>query len=105
MGETNMAEAQAEQDHLEFMTETGKSLAQKEEARSQKNEQKTTTDQEYSAADTTLFEQAAILTGSIQELMELKAVCVDTGMSYGDRVARREDEIQSLQKAMCILMR
>merc|ERR1712113_737495 len=39
VGETQKAEAIAEADHMEFMTESGKSLAQKEEAHSQTDEQ------------------------------------------------------------------
>merc|ERR1711920_944481 len=40
ISETEAAEAQAEQDHLAFMTETGKSLAQKNEAVTLKTHQK-----------------------------------------------------------------
>ena len=47
--------------------------------------------------------ESATLAESIKELLELKPVCVDTGMSYEERVARREDEIESLKKALCIL--
>jgi len=50
-----------------------------------------------------LSSQTKILVTSIKELMELKPVCVDTGMSYADRVAMREQEIESLKKALCIL--
>jgi len=34
---------------------------------------------------------------AIRELLELKPTCVDIGMSYEERVARREDEIESLK--------
>jgi len=34
---------------------------------------------------------------------KLKPSCVDTGISYEDRVARREEEVQSLQEALKIL--
>jgi len=34
---------------------------------------------------------------------KLKPSCVDSGVSYDDRVARREEEIQSLKEALKIL--
>ena len=34
--------------------------------------------------------------------MELQPACVDTGMSYKERVEAREDEIAALKKALCI---
>merc|ERR1719247_3225697 len=55
------------------------------------------------AAEDEMSSQTKILVTSIKELMELKEACVDTGMSYTDRVAMREQEIASLKKALCIL--
>jgi len=100
---TQQAEEQAQQDHLEFMTESGKSLATKEEAESQKSAQKQEAESKLSEADSNLLSQTDILKTSIEELLELKKVCVDTGMSYEERVSRREDEIAQLNKAMCVL--
>jgi DNA repair exonuclease SbcCD ATPase subunit len=40
---------------------------------------------------------------ALQELEELKPVCIDTGMSYEERVEKREEEIDALNKALCIL--
>jgi len=101
--DTEKAEAQAEQDHLAFMTETGKTLAQKEEAHSQKNDQHHDVVSKYRDADEVFVDQSDRLQGALQELQDLKPTCITTGMSYDDRVARREDEIQSLNKALCIL--
>jgi hypothetical protein len=38
-----------------------------------------------------------------QELEELKPMCVDSGMSSEERVAKREEEVVALKKALCIL--
>jgi len=38
-----------------------------------------------------------------KELEALKPMCVDSGMSYEERVQKREEEIEALHKAMCIL--
>jgi hypothetical protein len=102
VSETQKAEAQAEQDHLEFLTETGKSLAEKVEAESQKDEQKRDIVGKLGEAKSELAQQVGLLDGFVRELLDLKPVCIDTGMSYQDRVARREEEIESLNKALCI---
>merc|ERR1719329_872937 len=103
ISETKKAEAQAEKEHLEFMTETGKSLAEKNVAKKEKTRLKDETDNNFNDAEDEMTSQSKILVTSIKELIELKAACVDTGMSYADRVAMREQEIASLKKALCIL--
>merc|ERR1740138_741603 len=105
IAETEKAEAEAEQAFLEFMTETGMSLAKKTEAKKAQTAQKDDT-MEKLASDTDSFQaQSAILNTAIKDLLELQPTCIDTGMSYDERVARREDEIASLNKALCILER
>jgi len=101
--ETQKAEDQAEEDHLAFMTETGKSLAEKTMAKGQKTKLKDESTSNFEDTEDSLDAQSKILVTSIKELIELKAACVDTGMSYADRVAMREQEIASLKKALCIL--
>merc|ERR1719253_548322 len=103
ISETTKEEAAAKQEYLEFMTESGKSLAEKEQAHEEKTTQKDEALEKLAAADEELDAQSSILDGSIKELMELKPTCIDTGMSYEERVARREEEIAALKKADCIL--
>jgi len=103
--ETERAEAEAEQDHLEFMTQSGMSLKQKEEAESQKDAQKTDREEKLGSAAEMLQEHTDLVGTAITELLDLKPACVDTGMSYAERVARREDEIAALNKALCIFGR
>mmetsp|Transcript_95025 Transcript_95025/g.251026 ORF Transcript_95025/g.251026 Transcript_95025/m.251026 type:complete len:751 (+) Transcript_95025:79-2331(+) len=101
--ETQKAEAAAEDEHLEFMTATGKSLGEKKVIEEQKTTEKDNAEEDLQAADDKLQSNNNILQTSITELLELKAACIDTGMSYRDRVANREDEIEALKKALCIL--
>eukprot|EP00929_Paragymnodinium_shiwhaense_P045195 TRINITY_DN2311_c0_g2_i1.p1 TRINITY_DN2311_c0_g2~~TRINITY_DN2311_c0_g2_i1.p1 ORF type:complete len:428 (-),score=180.80 TRINITY_DN2311_c0_g2_i1:121-1404(-) len=103
ISETTKSEAKAEQDHLKFMTETGVSLAEKNTAHDQKTAENEDAKEKLSDADENLKSQMKILTQSVSELLDLKPVCIDTGMSYEERVARREDEIEALRKADCIL--
>ena len=99
---TEKAEASAEEEYMSFMTESGKSLVEKNMAHEQKTKQKDTTIEEYESANEDIESQTALLRLSIKTLLELKPTCVDTGMSYEERVARREDEVESLKKALCV---
>jgi len=103
ISETEYAEKEAEQAHLKFMTETGMSLEAKKVANAEKNTYKDNAVEKLEEADSDLSAQTAILQTAISELLDLKPVCIDTGMSYDERVARREEEISSLNKALCIL--
>merc|ERR1719191_1576198 len=99
--ETQKAEELAEKEYLDFMTKTGMSLAESEMAEKEKTKLKDETDENFNDAEEELGAQTEILVTSIKELMELKKACIDTGMSYADRVALREEEIAALKKA-CI---
>jgi len=44
-----------------------------------------------------------LLDKALLELEQLKPTCIDTGMSYEDRVKKREEEIAALEKALSIL--
>jgi len=102
ISETNEAEAEAVRDFRDFLTATGSSLAEKTEAHSSKDAQKSILVGKESQAETDLTTEQGLLGATITELKELKPVCIDTGMSYSDRVSKREDEIEALNKAMCV---
>jgi uncharacterized coiled-coil DUF342 family protein len=101
--ETQKAESEAEEAYLELTTDTGKSLAQKEMAQGQTKKYHDSTEIKLEKDNESLTAQVTILKTSIKELLELQPACVDTGMSYADRVGKREQEIGSLKKALCIL--
>jgi len=100
---TQKAERQAQQDHLEYMTESGKSLAQKTVDKNERSNWKADAGEKLGAAEESMDAQKVLLEGAVKELIQLKAQCVDTGMSYADRVSQREEEIEALKKALCIL--
>lgn len=63
---------------------------------------KTTKNQlEVSRAD--LQTNMDLVDDAVKTLMELKPTCIDTGMSYTERVEKREEEVKALKKALCIL--
>lgn len=50
-----------------------------------------------------LEDQMGLLDSALKQLEELQPMCVDTGMTYAERKQKREDEIDALKKALCIL--
>merc|ERR1719443_1627127 len=44
-----------------------------------------------------------LLDDALKTLEDLKPACIDTGMSYSERVKKREEEMKALKKALCIL--
>jgi len=76
------------------MTESGKSLVEKKMADEMKTQLKDEAIDELESADTDLRAQTDILKVAIRELLELKPICIDTGMRYEEHVARREDETE-----------
>mmetsp|Transcript_54179 Transcript_54179/g.117043 ORF Transcript_54179/g.117043 Transcript_54179/m.117043 type:complete len:684 (+) Transcript_54179:79-2130(+) len=44
-----------------------------------------------------------LLDKALQTIEDLKPMCIDTGMSYKERVGKREEEIAALKRALCIL--
>jgi hypothetical protein len=101
--ETETAEAEAEKDYEKFSTETSVSLAEKTTAEEQNTKYKDDTVAKLESADADFASQNELLTTALKELIELQPACIDTGMSYKERVARREQEIESLKKALCVL--
>jgi len=101
--ETKASEASAQKEYDMFMTD------------SKVDKEAKTTDIEHKTAKRQDEEQAltvsqADLEGTQKELNaalayfdKLKPSCVDAGVSYDDRVARRKEEIESLQEALKIL--
>mmetsp|Transcript_6692 Transcript_6692/g.15035 ORF Transcript_6692/g.15035 Transcript_6692/m.15035 type:complete len:674 (-) Transcript_6692:24-2045(-) len=101
--ETTMAEAQAEKEFQKFMVEAKRDSAvkgrdsehrtrQRQEAESslvRRQQEKSTTTEELEAAE--------------RYYEKLRPSCIDEGVSYEERVSKREDEIKSLKEALTLL--
>jgi len=101
--DTKASEASAQKEYDSFMTDSEVDKAKK----TTDIEHKTAKKQDESQALTT---KKSDLEGTQKELDaalayfdKLKPSCVDAGVSFEDRVARRKEEIESLQEALKIL--
>merc|ERR1719387_2797617 len=100
---TEKEEKEAAATFLKYETETKSSIGQKTMAKT--NNEATLTETTGSIAEDkqSLEDEQKIIDKALQEIIELQPACVDTGMSYEERVAKREQEIESLKEALCVL--
>uniref|UniRef100_A0A7S0A5X2 Uncharacterized protein n=1 Tax=Pyrodinium bahamense TaxID=73915 RepID=A0A7S0A5X2_9DINO len=101
--ETTSAEATEQDQYEKFMFESKKDKALKESESKQKQEKKTNQESALHSAQKELQTIQEQLSAAIAYYEKLKPTCVDSGISYEERVKRREEEIQSLQEALKIL--
>merc|ERR1719444_617362 len=101
--DTKAAEAAAQKEYDTFMTDSKVDKS----AKSTDIEHKTAKKQDESQALTVKRSDPEgtqkELDAALAYFDKLKPSCVDAGVSYEDRVARREEEIKSLQEALKIL--
>jgi len=50
-----------------------------------------------------LKDEQGLLDDVLKSVEELKPTCLDSGMSYAERVEKREEEIEALKRALCML--
>jgi len=97
------AEKDAHRAFVEFERTTKTSLMEKETGKSQAELDSKSTEQKITEGMDDMDQHQKMLDDSLKTLEDLKPACVDTGMSYADRVAKREEEINALKKALCEL--
>merc|ERR1719326_1972173 len=96
---TEAAEKTAAKDFLEFETETKMSLATKTNTKSAKASERAETKDTIAQDKSSMEDEQKLMDKAIQELIELQPACVPKVEPYEVRVAKREQEIQSLKKA------
>merc|ERR1719421_418188 len=101
--ETAAAEAQETEEYKTFMFESKKDKALKENEIRLKSQTKTEKESALQQANEDLKITQEQLDKAIAYYEKLKPTCVDSGITYEDRVKRREEEIVSLQEALAIL--
>jgi len=87
----------------DFKSETETSIGDKGTLKDTKTDDKTTAELDITQAEADLKLQKEDLDNALDELEKLKPVCVDSGMSWEERTARREQEVEALKNALKIL--
>merc|ERR1719359_2267735 len=101
--DTNSAELTAQKEYDDFMQDSSIDKAQKVSDIEHKTTAKTNQKNVLQEKETDLIGTQQELDASLNYYEKLKPSCVDAGVSYDDRVARRKEEIESLQEALRIL--
>jgi len=101
--DTKASEATAAKEYEEFMDDSSSDKANKATDIEHKTAKKQDESQALQTAEEDLVGTQEELEAALQYFDKLKPSCVDAGVSYEDRVARRKEEIESLQQALEIL--
>jgi cell division septum initiation protein DivIVA len=101
--DTKAAEATAQKEYDTFMTDSKVDKAQKTTDIEHKTAKKQDESQALTVKNEDLEGTQKELDAALAYFDKLKPSCVDAGVSYEDRVARRKEEIESLQEALRIL--
>merc|ERR1719163_2389832 len=101
--DTKASEATAQKEYDEFMTDSKVDKSQKSTDIEHKTAKKQDESQALTSKNNDLEGTQKELDAALAYFDKLKPSCVDSGVSYEDRVARRKEEIESLQEALKIL--
>merc|ERR1719214_392086 len=101
--DTKAAEAEAQDAFDKFSSESAVNRAANAKDVEHKTTKKTNQESALTAKKADLEGTQKELDAALAYYDKLKPSCVDAGVSYEDRVARRKEEIESLQEALRIL--
>jgi len=101
---TEEAENAAHRDYVDYSQAAESSIAGKTTKKELDEQDLETTKTSINTNMDNLQTAMDLLDSALKELEELKPTCIDTGMSYSERVAKREEEIAALRKAHDILL-
>jgi hypothetical protein len=101
--ETTAAEEEAVEVYKQFMADSTQDKKVKDEDRKQKSMTKQKKDFDLNSAKEDLAGVTEELTAAVEYYEKLKPSCVDEAESYEERVAQRDEELESLNDALKIL--
>merc|ERR1719456_1304204 len=96
--DTEAAEAEALKQYDEFMTDSSMDKEQKSTDIQHKTSKKQNQEQALQESKTDLEGTQKELDAAMEYYAKLKPSCIDSGVTYEDRVARRKEEVESLQE-------
>jgi hypothetical protein len=100
---TEADEEKAHREFVEFNAHAKSSLASKNTKKELDEQDLETTLTNLKTKTDDLRTAMDLLDSALKELEDLKPTCIDTGMSYSERVQKREEEMKALKNALCIL--
>merc|ERR1719482_487852 len=100
---TSAAEAQSQQEFDKFSKASAINQAQLNKDVEHKEKKKTEVEGDLTTAQGDLKDLQHELDAALVYYEKLKPSCIDASVTYDDRVARRQEEIESLQEALRIL--
>eukprot|EP00451_Oxyrrhis_marina_P000864 CAMPEP_0204271680 /NCGR_PEP_ID=MMETSP0468-20130131/20714_1 /ASSEMBLY_ACC=CAM_ASM_000383 /TAXON_ID=2969 /ORGANISM="Oxyrrhis marina" /LENGTH=669 /DNA_ID=CAMNT_0051247415 /DNA_START=89 /DNA_END=2098 /DNA_ORIENTATION=- len=103
ISQTEQAEKDQEAQYQEFRKATTSSIAKKTTAKKNAQTDLKNARNEMNQNLDVLRESQEMIDTSMEIMQKLKAACVDTGMSFAQRKAKREEEIDALKDALDLL--
>jgi chromosome segregation ATPase len=103
ISETEKNEQDAEADHREFGTTSGKSKATKETAKEEHEAALRDADAADEEDRSSLVSAQDALNKALGELDSLHKACIDDGQSPEEKAQQREEELEALKQALCIM--
>jgi len=101
--ETKADESQAADTHQKFLDDSARDKAVKQTDLENLSKDRTDKESALTTSKKDLSSTQEELDAALAYYAKLRPSCVDAGVSYADRVQRRQEEIQSLQEALRIL--
>jgi len=101
--ETSSGEQEAADEFRSFSGASNDDIASKQATTDAKDKETKKKEKDLNEAKKDLRSTQEELDSAMEYFDKLKPSCVDAGVSYGDRVQRRQDEIDSLKDALQIL--
>jgi len=101
--QTTDAESESHRSFVDFDRQSKGSISSKETGKSAAESDLKETKIAIEEGMQNLGDSQKLLDDAVKAIEGLKPACIDTGMSYEERVAKREEEIAALKKALCQL--
>merc|ERR1719217_1225780 len=103
ISETKELEKAANKNFFEFKGTTQTSISTKTVTKNAHETELTEVNSALAEDKSSMEEEQELLNKALQSLLELQPACIGEKMSYEERVALREQEIESLKSTLCVL--